>query len=249
MNKGREPGAAEKPGRGSQGKSARIAADGIAARRRRVPRRGTHGTQSAEKIPHGGTVRPLRSSDRATEIGAALGVAASDSAGREGDAWSQRLAEHRSRQASVATILERLAGPLSACRPHLWGKRAWWMLIGLIYERLATDAEGISTGDLLTMARVLTESAEGADRKRASGRKSRRAREAALPDVVRRLYGIELRGARAGSGAHARPPEPASSDQAPTTDAVPAAIAAKEETAGAGGQIAHGSGVRGMPRA
>lgn len=235
MNNGQGQGAAEKPGREPQGKSAQAAAGVIAARRRRVPRRGTHGTQSAEKIPHGGTVRPRRSSDRATEIGAALGVAASDPAGREGEAWSQRLAEHRSRQASVATILERLAGPLSACRPHLWSKRAWWMLIGLIYERLATDAEGISTGDLLTMARVLTESAEGADRKRASGRKSRRAREAALPDVVRRLYGIELRGARAGSDAQARRAEAASTDRSATADAVPAAIAAKEETAGAGG--------------
>lgn len=166
------------------GKSARRTAHRAVAHRDQVSDRGTVRTAPPEQVPQRDT--------------ASVGDAAVDPAGQEGDAWAQRVAEHRSRQASVATILEGLAGPLSACRPHLWSKRAWWMLIGLIYERLASDAEGISTGELLTMARVLTESAEGSERKRSGRGKSRRARDAALPDVVRRLYGIELRDGRAG---------------------------------------------------
>jgi len=63
---------------------------------------------------------------------------------------------HRARQASVAAILDQVFGPFTEMNPHLWERRAYLLLVGSVYERLATDEE-VSTDELVKLARVLAE--------------------------------------------------------------------------------------------
>lgn len=71
--------------------------------------------------------------------------------------WSSRIAAHRRRQGPVAEIIEAIFGPLAECNPQLWGRRAYCLLVGIIYERLAADEREIDTGELVTLAKVLAE--------------------------------------------------------------------------------------------
>lgn len=70
----------------------------------------------------------------------------------------QRLAAYRSRQASVASILEGLFGRLADSDPSIWDRRAYQLLVGLVYERLACDTDELPTSELMALAKVLNES-------------------------------------------------------------------------------------------
>lgn len=63
---------------------------------------------------------------------------------------------HRLRQASVAVILDQVFGPLAKCDPDLWDRRAYLLLVGSAYERMANN-EDITTDELVKLARVLAE--------------------------------------------------------------------------------------------
>lgn len=63
---------------------------------------------------------------------------------------------HRARQATVATILEQVFGAFADMKPHLWERRAYLLLVGSVYERLATNDE-VTTDELVKLARVLAE--------------------------------------------------------------------------------------------
>lgn len=69
----------------------------------------------------------------------------------------EELKDHRRRQASVALILDNTFGTLAESDPQLWGRRAYLMLVGLVYERLATNEAEISTDELVTLAKTLAE--------------------------------------------------------------------------------------------
>ncbi len=71
--------------------------------------------------------------------------------------WSVRLADHRRRQASIATILERLFGPLSKCATETWAHRTYLLLVGEIYYRLAAGKSELPTDELVAFAKVLAE--------------------------------------------------------------------------------------------
>lgn len=66
------------------------------------------------------------------------------------------LESRRMRQASVAAVLDNLFGPFGDMSPELWDRRAYLLLVGSVYERLATDEE-VSTDELVKLARVLAE--------------------------------------------------------------------------------------------
>lgn len=69
----------------------------------------------------------------------------------------EAVVSHRLRQASVAAILDEVFGPFGGSDPKLWERRAYLLLVGSVYERLATDAE-LGTDELVKLARVLAES-------------------------------------------------------------------------------------------
>lgn len=110
------------------------------------------------------------------------------------------VAVHRLRQASVASILDQLFGPFGASDPKLWERRAYLLLVGSVYERLAADAD-LSTDELVKLARVLAEhrrskspSKSGDSESLSSGAQG--AGDGPLPDrfaeMVRDLYGTSL---------------------------------------------------------
>ncbi len=78
--------------------------------------------------------------------------------------WRRRIDRHRRRQASVAAVLDQTFGALAASNPDLWERRAYLMLVGLVYERLATQEDEISTDELVSLAKILAEN------RRANGR-------------------------------------------------------------------------------
>ncbi len=116
-----------------------------------------------------------------------------------GDAAAAR--DRRTRQVCVARILEEGFGGLDQCRPSAWSRRAYWMLAGLIYERLAVDQESLTTAEVVALAKALAErerSQRGSSRKAAgsgSKRGSRAAdetdREARFARMIRDIYGVK----------------------------------------------------------
>ena len=114
---------------------------------------------------------------------------------------NQRLREFRQRQASIASILESCFGDAANCKPELWERRAYLMVIGLVYERLAACEDDLPTGELATLAKVLV------DARRALGERSKEADKVVQPteatqppgelpepfcEAVRRVYGTNL---------------------------------------------------------
>lgn len=69
-----------------------------------------------------------------------------------------KTADFRRRQVSVAAILDETFGELAKCDPDLWERRAYLMLIGLVYEKLATcEEEELATDELIALAKALAE--------------------------------------------------------------------------------------------
>ncbi len=116
---------------------------------------------------------------------------------------AEAVASHRLRQASVAAILDQLFGPFGVSDPKLWERRAYLLLVGSVYERLAMDAE-LGTDELVKLARVLSESRRSKSSKASSGSAdgdtamsaSRDRGNGRLPDrfadMVRDLYGASV---------------------------------------------------------
>src|SRR5690349_2137898 len=68
----------------------------------------------------------------------------------------ENIRDFRERQACVSQILETVFGPLGECDPKLWRRRAYLLLIAIVYERLAVGQCGVSTRELMDLANVLT---------------------------------------------------------------------------------------------
>lgn len=115
-------------------------------------------------------------------------------AAEPGAGSKQRLA-----QSCVARILEKLVqGGLDGCEPAFWSQRAFWLLAGTIYQRLAVDCEAIETAELVALAKALAEN------RRAEGHATAPPSSAATPSsggdeakvelrqLVHELYGLHL---------------------------------------------------------
>lgn len=118
-----------------------------------------------------------------------------------GEDWHHRLANHRRRQASVSSILDETFGQLAACSPDLWERRAYLMLVGLVYERLALHEDEISTEELISLSKALAENrrVELNQRKLRQGDDTTQAGvsdDEKLPkhfaDSVRQVYGLDV---------------------------------------------------------
>lgn len=70
---------------------------------------------------------------------------------------TKKTADFRQRQVSVAAILDETFGELAKCDPDLWERRAYLMLIGLVYEKLATCESTLPTDELISLAKALAE--------------------------------------------------------------------------------------------
>jgi hypothetical protein len=141
------------------------------------------------------------SSPSASKSRKAVGSKRSARAAGAGETWNGKMLAHRRRQASVAAILDRTFGQLAKCSPNLWERRAYLMLIGLVYERLATNEEEISTDELVSLAKVLAENRRAEARLREHPQPTDSAEPASPPtgelperftDVVRQVYGTNL---------------------------------------------------------
>jgi hypothetical protein len=126
----------------------------------------------------------------------------------EDDAWRRKANVHHRRQASVAAILDQTFGQLANCNPELWDRRAYLMLVGLVYERLATNEDEISNDELVTLAKILAENRRA--EARLNGKPHPPGDESTVPatrrlpdcfaDVVRQVYGTSFQPPGEGSG-------------------------------------------------
>jgi hypothetical protein len=101
----------------------------------------------------------------------------------------------------IAAILDRLLGKLADTDPLQWGRRTYLQLVGMIYMRMESGANKISTAELVSLSRALAENrrvnnqeAETAHEVASSAHDDRRDAElpARLAEVVRRVYGANL---------------------------------------------------------
>lgn len=113
-------------------------------------------------------------------------------------AWPDKLREHRQRQVCVASILDSTFGKLSECDADLWGHRAYLMLIGLVYERLAADEDDMPTDELVALAKIIAENRRVELSLRKVGEDTGAAKTCGgrLPDsfgdIVRQVYGTNF---------------------------------------------------------
>ncbi len=112
-----------------------------------------------------------------------------------------RLRAHRLRQASIASILDATFGSLADCSPELWDRRAYLMLVGMVYDRLALAEDELPSEELIALAKVLAEARRAEVRAREHER-SNESQDSAPPptgplpenfaDIVRQVYGTNF---------------------------------------------------------
>jgi len=108
----------------------------------------------------------------------------------------ESLGDLRQRQAYVSKILEQLFGPFGESNPKLWRRRAYLLLVGIVYEGLATGDLQVSTKELIELTKVLanTELPNRNGRVKANSKVRTKAsgEGTALKEAVRELYGTSL---------------------------------------------------------
>jgi len=102
----------------------------------------------------------------------------------------ENLRLFRQRQASVTAIIEKTFGTLGDEQPALWERRAYLMLVGMVYERLAIHEDELPTAELVALAKILAES------RRAQNQKQEALEPAPLLEeqvetAVREVYGVQ----------------------------------------------------------
>lgn len=150
---------------------------------------------------HGVSTRRLRGYLERLRAGADVGKRRGSRPKAPDPAVNEKLEAIRRRQVSVAGILDATFGHLGDCNPDLWERRAYLMLVGLVYERLATNEEELATDELVALAKVLAEHRRVDARRHASGAEhdtepSRGHPDSRLPDhfgdMVRQVYGTNF---------------------------------------------------------
>jgi hypothetical protein len=122
---------------------------------------------------------------------------------------------HRHRQASVAALLDQTFGRFADSSPDMWERRAYLMLVGLVYERLATNEDELPTDEIVTLAKVLAENRRAekrvGDAKPPARRDASTSPDGALPTaftrLVQQVYGTDLTPSDAPPQPHGTEPE------------------------------------------
>jgi len=131
----------------------------------------------------------------------------------EEPSWDQ-IKAYRHRQASVAGILDGMFGQLANCNPSGWAHRTYLMLVGMVYERLASNEAEIPTDELIAMSKILAENRRAEVRLNEHRRPDKPAEQTTkasndLPenfaDIVRQVYGTNFQTAEAGHDREGRP--------------------------------------------
>ena len=149
--------------------------------------------------------RPIRAATRVDgPLAARRKLARTARTDGRGNASDEQVRAHRRRQASVAALLDQTFGQWAECNPDLWERRAYLMLVGLVYERLATNEKELPTEELVTLAKILAENRRADSRVRDNHR-AQKTDGASSPgtgelpdrfgDIVRQVYGTNLQGA------------------------------------------------------
>jgi hypothetical protein len=118
------------------------------------------------------------------------------------DGWEEKVREHRRRQKSVATILNRTFGRFAKSHPDLWERRAYLMLVGVMYQWLAANEKEVSTEKLVGLSKMLAEQrrAEAQSRDGAEIEPGAAKGEGELPgdfgEVVKQIYGTNFQAPR-----------------------------------------------------
>lgn len=109
------------------------------------------------------------------------------------------IQDHRRRQQSIAQILDHMFGELAGCKSQLWDQRAYLLIVGMVYERLALKEGEISMKELAALARILAEQrrSRSPGGKRRGGRSAGRSGKSTLPEsfgeVVQQVYGTAVK--------------------------------------------------------
>jgi hypothetical protein len=150
-------------------------------KRRRLPADGNRGAQSQ-----------VRADDRHAE-----------------EPSQKQVEDFRNRQESVAQILKRTFGDLAKREPSLWAHHTYLMLVGLVYDRLASDEAEIPTAELIALSKILAENRRAEARSAEQGQPETPENrlpsgEDELPenfaDIVRRVYGTNFQTAETARG-------------------------------------------------
>ncbi len=131
-----------------------------------------------------------------------------------GEPSQEQVKAYRHRQASVAQILEDTFGHLAKWDPSLWAHRAYLMLVGLVYERLASNEAEIPTDELFALSKILAENRRAEARLSEHNRPEKPADRPTslgneLPenfaDIVRQVYGTNFQTAETTHDEEDRP--------------------------------------------
>lgn len=127
---------------------------------------------------------------------------ARSTARRRSRAPAHRVAVFRQRQALVGELIDAAFGRFAESNPELWERRAYLMLIGIVYERLIALGEEVSTDELAKLAKTLRpssvaqRSAAGTRVAQGNGRAESGDGRSSLPqhfsEIVRQVYGTSF---------------------------------------------------------
>lgn len=153
------------------------------------------------------TKRPAGSAERTPaskpEVDRAAASSPETAASTQDDTktYDVRISAHRRRMASVAAFLNETFGRFGESNPDLWDRRAYLMIVGVVYERLAANESELSTDELVALSKVLAESrrAEAQSRKAQAtenGASGKASPSDELPEnfaeTVRQVYGTNF---------------------------------------------------------
>ncbi len=124
------------------------------------------------------------------------------------DDWPRRVQSHRRRQVTIASILDSTFGKLAENSPDLWAKRAYLMLVGVVYDRLVSAEKELDTDELIKLAKVLAEGRRAELRAKGTEgsytQTQRTLSNGAMPkhlvDTVRQIYGVSLEDSASSNG-------------------------------------------------
>lgn len=119
----------------------------------------------------------------------------------EAKAYDEQIGDHRRRQASTAAVLTEVFGPFGASNAELWDRRAYLAIVALIYERLTASENDLTTDELVTLSKILSESRRAESQSRKSQAAETNATEKSSPsdklpenftETVRQVYGTNF---------------------------------------------------------